>query len=282
MRINSSSWSMQTSTFTNSLKNTHEGENDPLHRMKDKLRTQEQKSKESDARYWKQYDQDHFTASRVNTPSTTNKDSAPSPLNIDAVISDVVEKNSAYFEYRISKIFEQNKAELLSGNSDQEYLNHVEELQKSIDGQDYDNARHLLKKFYRGDSDKVISKIEEIVTQTEDKLWSDIKSALGQMRQLQGLTISDQGQEKHGLSGLNLVNMAIKTAKNNSGSLSDLDFTEAIDSLNEGVVQYAGSKLKNAGQNRFSEDAESVTQAGTVFAKNYLLNEAPFPGNTQI
>ncbi|ACS78916.1 hypothetical protein [Maridesulfovibrio salexigens] len=192
----------------------------------------------------------------------------------EAAIQKVVEQNAAYLGYKISQIFEEDKSKLLSGKSEVEYNNSLDELTRAVEGQDFDNAKKILKEFYNGDSELVINKIEETLTQVEDKFWGDMRKVLGQMGQAQGLTLSDGIQEETGISGYDLVERAIENARQKTGSLKDMDFSDLIDEVREDAVDYAARTIREA-SNEASEDsaetqAKNAVQAASLYTKHTL------------
>ncbi|WP_320172949.1 hypothetical protein [Maridesulfovibrio sp.] len=220
-------------------------------------------------------DKKSFSTSATNRAPEQAHPKQALPFDPEAAIQKVVKDNAEYLDYKISQIFEEDKSKLLSGKSDAEYNKNLEELTRAVEGQDFDNAKKILKEFYNGDSDQVISKIEETLTKVEDKFWGDMKKVLGQMGQAQGLTITDGIQEEKWISGYDLVDRAIENAKQKTGSLADMDFSELIDEVRADAVDYAARKIREAG-NEASEDsakkqAQNAVQSASLYTKHTLF-----------
>ncbi|WP_421900574.1 hypothetical protein [Maridesulfovibrio sp.] len=219
-------------------------------------------------------DKKDFSTSATNRTAEQAQPKKPQPFDPEAAIQKVVKENAAYLDYKISQIFEEDKSKLLSGKSDVEYNKSLDELTRAVEGQDFDNAKKILKEFYNGDSDQVINKIEETLTQVEDKFWGDMRKVLGQMGQAQGLTLSDGMHKETGISGYDLVERAIENARQKTGSLADMDFSELIDEVREDAVDYAARTIREAG-NEASEDsaetqAKNAVQAASLYTKHNL------------
>ena len=219
-------------------------------------------------------DKKDFSTSATNRTAEQAQPKKPQPFDPEAAIQKVVKENAAYLDYKISQIFEEDKSKLLSGKSDVEYTKSLDELTRAVEGQDFDNAKKILNEFYNGDSDQVISKIEETLTQVEDKFWGDMRKVLGQMGQAQGLTISDGMQEETGISGYDLVERAIENARQKTGSLADMDFSDLIDEVREDAVDYAARTIREAGKEASEDSAETqaknAIQAASLYTKHTL------------
>ena len=219
-------------------------------------------------------DKKNFSTSATNLAPEQAQPEQKNLFDPEAAIQKVVEQNAAYLDYKISQIFEEDKSKILSGKSEVEYNNSLDELTRAVEGQDFDNAKKILKEFYNGDSDQVINKIEEILTKVEDKFWGDMRKVLGQMGQAQGLTLTDGMQEEKGISGYDLVDRAIENAKQKNGSLADMDFSDLIDEVRDDAVDYAARTIREA-SNEASEDsaetqAKNAVQAASLYTKHTL------------
>ena len=196
-----------------------------------------------------------------------------------AAIQKVVQDTAAYLDFKVGRIFEEDKSKLLSGKSDVEYQNSLDELTKAIEGQDYGNAKTILAKFYKGDSDQVISKIEDTLNQIEDKFWKDIKKVLGQMREVQGLTLAEGVADQNEISDYDIVEKAIENARQKTGSLSDTDFSSLMAEAREDSVNYAVDRLKNEDSKiQNNTNAEEAIQSASIHAKHFLLNSQSHAG----
>ncbi|WP_432735013.1 hypothetical protein [Maridesulfovibrio sp. FT414] len=270
MIISGPSW---TSTFSGfNLYSKGETSANPLTKMQERIGSLEVEGRRNEAMYWARFDKEHFSASATNRAPDKQTPSGPPPFDIDAEIDRVVSNSSEYLEYKISMIFEEDKERILSGNTGQDYKSHIDNLTKAIENEDYAAVKNTLKSFYAGDSDQIITRMKETVADVEEKFWSDIDKALGQMRQTQGLSISDGIREQNGITGLDLVDMAIKKARSKFNSLTEMDFGSIIDSAKDGAAEYAAAQMKDPGQRNTRELAERITESATVYAKHFILN----------
>ncbi|MFW5501203.1 MULTISPECIES: hypothetical protein [unclassified Maridesulfovibrio] len=219
-------------------------------------------------------DKKNFSTSATNRTPEQAQPNQSTPFDPEAAIQKVVQDTAAYLDFKIGRIFEEDKSKLLSGKSDVEYNKSLDELTRAVEGQNFDNAKKILKEFYNGDSELVINKIEETLTQVEDKFWGDMRKVLGQMGQAQGLTLSGGIQEETGISGYDLVERAIENARQKTGSLKDMDFSDLIDEVREDAVDYAARTIREA-SNEASEDsaetqAKNAVQAVSLYTKHTL------------
>ncbi|WP_319761954.1 hypothetical protein [Maridesulfovibrio sp.] len=222
-------------------------------------------------------DKKNFSTSATNRAPKQPRPQQPHRYNPEVAIQKVVQTTAAYLDFKVGQIFENDKSKLLSGKPDSEYQNSLKQLTKAIDGQDYDNAHKILEKFYKGDSDQVIAKIEKTLDKVEDKFWGDIKKVLGQMREVQGLTLSEGVADQNAISGYDIIDKAIENARHKNSSLSDTDFSSLLSNAREDSINYAVNRLKNEDKKvQNTTDAEETIQSVSVYTKHFLFNSQSY------
>ncbi len=80
------------------------------------------------------------------------------------------------------------------------------------------------------------------------------------------------GELRDDLGTFDLAMMAVEEARNEVEKFSSEELGDIVKATRNGAVAHAKGKLKNAGQNQYSESAYSVTHAATTYAKDKIFN----------
>ncbi|GKT23146.1 hypothetical protein ADUPG1_004532, partial [Aduncisulcus paluster] len=80
------------------------------------------------------------------------------------------------------------------------------------------------------------------------------------------------GELRNDLGTFDLAMMAIEESRNEVEKFSSEKLGDIVKATRNGAVAHAKGKLKNAGQNQYSESAYSVTHAATTYAKDKIFN----------
>ena len=210
-------------------------------------------------------------AEEINTSTAQLGSSKMSQDNIDFQVEKAIRDSSVFLKKGLDKIFDHGE-KLLAGRNSEEYREHIKELGNAIEGQDFKRAEQLIDKFYKGDSSKIITRVQNLAKAAEDNFWQNIEDGLGFLKD-DGLkwTMTVDGEERDDLSTFDLAKMAIENSRNEVDKFSSQDLSEQVDRTRDGAVAHAKSKLENAGQNKYTEDAASVTHAATDYAKGKIF-----------
>ncbi|TIH19300.1 hypothetical protein D0S45_03720 [Marinifilum sp. JC120] len=214
----------------------------------------------------------------TNTPTVISAADAQqenpklSQKDITFQLEKVMRKSSVFLKKGLDKIFD-NGEKLLAGRNSEEYREHINELTKAIQGQDFKQAEKLIDKFYNGDSERIITRVQNLAKAAEDNFWQTLEDDLGFLKK-DGLkwTMFVDGKMRDDLSTFDLAKMAIEKSRSEVETFSSEDLSDLVNATRDGAVAHAKGKLKNAGQNKYSEDASSVTHAATEFAKGKIFN----------
>ena len=95
--------------------------------------------------------------------------------NIAVNIAKIVDEKSNELQAGLEKIFEEGNENFLSGKSGLDYDEHIKELAAAIDGQDFKNAEKIIDKFYTGDKDKVIERVQSLANSVKDSFWNKVR-----------------------------------------------------------------------------------------------------------
>lgn len=192
--------------------------------------------------------------------------------NIEFQIERVINESSKYLHDGLGKIFDRGEA-LLAGKTSDEYNKHINELSKAIQGQDFKNAEQLIDRFYSGDTEKVINRVQSLAKSSEEKFWDNLDDSLKFLaKDGNRWEMVIDGKIRDDLTTHDIAKMAIQKSREEVDAFSSTDLSETVISAREASVTHAKGKLRNAGQNRYSENAASVTGAATDFARNMMFN----------
>ncbi|WP_415718605.1 hypothetical protein [Maridesulfovibrio sp.] len=210
-------------------------------------------------------------AEAINTSVAQLGTSKRSQEDVEFQIEKAIRDSSVFLKNGLDKIFDHGE-KLLAGRNSEEYREHITELSKAIKGQDFERAEHLIDKFYRGDSSKIITRVQNLAKAAEDNFWQNIEDGLGFLKD-DGIkwTLNVDGEDRDDLSTFDLAKMAIKKSRSEVENFSSEDLSEQVNITRDGAVAHAKGKLENAGQNKYSEDATSVTHAATDYAKGKIF-----------
>ncbi|WP_320172258.1 hypothetical protein [Maridesulfovibrio sp.] len=192
--------------------------------------------------------------------------------NLNFRIEKAINESSKYLQDGLHKIFDKNDA-LLGGKTSAEYDEHIKLLSKAIEGQDFKNAKKLIDKFFSGDSTKLVNRVQSLAKSAEDKFWNNLTESLSFLDDDGALfKLEENGKMSEDLTLLDIAKKALSTARSEVAAFSDRDMTETINSVRTGAAAHAKGKLENAGQNRYSEDAASVTHSASEYALPRMFN----------
>ncbi|WP_320007606.1 hypothetical protein [Maridesulfovibrio sp.] len=210
-------------------------------------------------------------AEAINTSVAQLGTSKRSQEDVEFQIEKAIRDSSVFLKNGLDKIFDHGE-KLLAGRNSEEYREHITELSKAIKGQDFERAEHLIDKFYRGDSSKIITRVQNLAKAAEDNFWQNIEDGLGFLKD-DGIkwTLNVDGEDRDDLSTFDLAKMAIEKSRSEVENFSSEDLSEQVNITRDGAVAHAKGKLENAGQNKYSEDATSVTHAATDYAKGKIF-----------
>lgn len=195
-----------------------------------------------------------------------------SQKNLEFQLEKAMRKSSDFLKKGLDKIFD-NGEKLLSGRNTEEYQKHIDELGKAIQGQDFKRAEELIDRFYKGDSEKIITRIHNLAEAAEDNFWKNVEGGLSFLKDDgQKWTMFVDGKERDDLSTLDLAKMAIEKSRTEVDEFASDDLSDLVNSTRTQAAAYAKGKLENAGRNKYSEDAHSVTRAATDYAKGKIFN----------
>ncbi|NDV21294.1 hypothetical protein [Desulfovibrio sp. JC022] len=214
-------------------------------------------------------------STRPEEITTSAADMPPRKISQNSIefqLERVMRKSADFLKKGLEKIFD-NGEQLLAGRNSEEYREHIDELGKAIQGQDFKRAEKLIDKFYNGDTDKIITRLQNLAKAAEDNFWDNIEDGLDFLKK-DGLkwTMYIDGKERDDLSTFDLAKMAIEKSRNEVEKFSSEDLSDLVNATRNSAAAHAKGKLKNAGQNKYSEDARSVTHAATEFAKSKIFN----------
>ncbi|ACS78913.1 hypothetical protein [Maridesulfovibrio salexigens] len=190
---------------------------------------------------------------------------------IELRIAGIVDEKSNELQSGLEKIFKEGNENVLSGKSGLEYDKHIKELTAAIEGQDYKNAERIIDKFFTGDKDKVIEQVQNLANSVKDSFWNKMRDSFKEMYVAEHRTTYDKGEDPE--SALPYVQRAIERAKKASAEydINDKNLAKRVSStISTGAEQSKGN-LKNAGRNRYSETAESVTHATAQHARDNIF-----------
>lgn len=194
------------------------------------------------------------------------------PDNLEFQIEKNINESSKFLHEGLIKIFNHG-ATLLAGRTSAEYDKHIEKLSEAIERQDYKTSEKLISKFYNGDTEKVIRRVKSLAEQAENKFWHGMDDAIGYLKKQNGeysLEIDDQKYKN--ITAFEIAKIAISRVRERNDSFSEQDFESIINPLRKNAVRHAESKLGNAGQNKYTENAESVTQAAAEYSRNKIFD----------
>lgn len=162
---------------------------------------------------------------------------------------------------------------MLAGRNTAEYQKHIDELSKAIQGQDFKTAEKLIDKFYNGDTETILNRVQNLAKAAEDNFWQTMEDSFGYLKN-DGLkwTMFVDGELRDDLGTFDLAMMAVEEARNEVEKFSSEELGDIVKATRNGAVAHAKGKLKNAGQNQYSESAYSVTHAATTYAKDKIFN----------
>lgn len=193
---------------------------------------------------------------------------------IEYFISQQVNKRSQQLQDGLEGLFKEGNEKLITSKSSDEYHNYIKELSAAIEGQDFKNAEKIIDKFYSGDKEDIINKVQSLAKSVTDGFWNGLRDQFKEMAVASSRTVYSKGEKPE--EALPYVLRAIEKAKKKSEDLAiaPKDLADRVSSSISSGIDSAKSKLENAGQNRYSEDAESVTAAtvntarGNIFGGN--------------
>ncbi|WP_432735011.1 hypothetical protein [Maridesulfovibrio sp. FT414] len=211
--------------------------------------------------------------------SSDEKITVVNPLRwkkIEYIITEEVDKSAVELQEGLEKIFRQGNENVLSGKSGEDYRQHIKELASAIDGQDYSNAERIIDRFFTGDKEKVIGSVKSLVDSVSENFWNNLRDNFKRMAVTKSRTFYRDGEKPE--EAQPYVMRAIDKAKAASADLAIApdDLADRVTSAISSGVGASKSSLWNAGQNRYSETAESVTAATAQNAKNNI-----FGGNAE-
>ena len=192
--------------------------------------------------------------------------------NLEFQIEKNINESSRFLHDGLVKIFDRG-ASLLAGRTSAEYDEHIKNLTEAIEGQDYKNAEKLIDKFFNGDTEKVLNRVKSLAEQAEKKFWHGMDDAIGYLKSMNSeydLEIDDQKYEN--ITAFEIAKIAISRVRESKENFSEQDFESILNPLRDRAVNHAKSKLGNAGQNKYDEDADSVTQAAAEFSRNKIFD----------
>lgn len=187
-------------------------------------------------------------------------------------IEKTINESSKFLHEGLVKIFDRGEA-LMAGRTSAEYDKHIKSLAEAVKGQDFKAAEKLIDKFYNGDSEKLITRVESLAKSAEEKFWQGMDDALDYLKDRNDEFDLEVDDEKFkNITMLDIAKIAISKAREEVDDFSEQDFAEIINPLRKKAVNHAKGKLSNAGQNKYSEDADSITAAAPEFARNRIFN----------
>ncbi|WP_320172951.1 hypothetical protein [Maridesulfovibrio sp.] len=214
---------------------------------------------------------------QLNTPEEITADLEKNGLrmsqnNVKFQLEKAMNQSSKFIHKELGKIFD-NGEQLLAGRNTAEYQKHIDELSKAIQGQDFKTAEKLIDKFYNGDTETIINRVQNLAKAAENNFWQTMEDSFGYLKN-DGLkwTMFVDGKLRDDLGTFDLAMMAIEEARNEVEKFSSEELGDIVKATRDGAVAYAKGKLKDAGQNQYSETAYSVTNAATTYAKGKIFN----------
>ncbi|MFW5501205.1 MULTISPECIES: hypothetical protein [unclassified Maridesulfovibrio] len=214
---------------------------------------------------------------QLNTPEEITADLEKNGLrmsqnNVKFQLEKAMNQSSKFLHNELGKIFD-NGEQLLAGRNTAEYQKHIEELSKAIQGQDFKTAEKLIDKFYNGDTETILNRVQNLAKAAEDNFWQTMEDSFGYLKN-DGIkwTMFVDGELRDDLGTFDLAMMAVEEARNEVEKFSSEELGDIVKATRNGAVAHAKGKLKNAGQNQYSESAYSVTHAATTYAKDKIFN----------
>ncbi|WP_421900568.1 hypothetical protein [Maridesulfovibrio sp.] len=191
--------------------------------------------------------------------------------NVAVEIAQIVDEKSNELQAGLEKIFEEGNENFLSGKSGLDYDEHIKELAAAIDGQDFKNAEKIIDKFFTGDKDKIIERVQSLASSVKDSFWNKVRDRFKDMYVAEHRTTYNKDEEPE--SALPYVQRAIERAKSASAEydISDKEIAKRVSSTISSGTEQSKGKLKNAGRNRYSESSESVTHATAQYARDNIF-----------
>lgn len=219
-------------------------------------------------------EEDSAKASTTRSVNGKDKVTVITPVKweeIEFSIARIVDKKSDELQEGLEKIFIEGNENFLSGKSGLEYDKHIKELAAAIEGQDFKGARKIIDKFFTGDKDEVIERVQSLANSVKDSFWNKVRDEFKDMYVAEHRTTYSKDEEPE--KALPYIQRAIERAKAASAEydISDKKLADRVTSNIATGTEHAKSKLKNAGRNRYSETAESVTHATAQFARNNIF-----------
>lgn len=206
------------------------------------------------------------------SPEDLKPPSKFSQNNVEFQVERVINESSKYLHDGLGKIFDRGEA-LLAGKSSDEYNKHIKELSKAIQGQDFKNAEQLIDRFYSGDTEKILGRVQTLAKSSEEKFWDNLDDSLSFLaKDGNRWQMMVDGEMRDDLTTHDIAKMAIQKSREEVDAFSSIDLSETIITARKDAVTHAKGKLRNAGQNSYSEDAASVTGAATDFAQKMMFN----------
>ncbi|WP_319780844.1 hypothetical protein [Maridesulfovibrio sp.] len=183
-----------------------------------------------------------------------------------------INESSRFLHDGLVKLFDRG-ASLLAGRSSVEYEEHIKKLSKAIEGQDYKNAEKYIDSFFSGDTDKLMRRVKSLAKLAEDKFWHGMDNAISYLQKSNAeynLEIDDQKFEN--ITAHQIAKIAISRVRESKEDFSEQDFESVLTPLREKAVAHAKGKFTNAGQNKYTETADSITQSAADYSRNKIFN----------
>ncbi|WP_432735012.1 hypothetical protein [Maridesulfovibrio sp. FT414] len=192
--------------------------------------------------------------------------------HLDFMVEKAINASSRYLHDGLVDIFTGGE-KLLAGKSEHEYEQHIDELSEAIKGQDYKRAEKLIDRFFGGSTDKIVSRVKSLASEAENKFWKGIDDSLKYLEANKNeYDLEFNGRLYKNISIKDIARLAVDQAKGEVDKFSEQDFSGLIGSIRKEAVANAKDNLKNAGRNRYSEDAASVTASAADFSRNLVFN----------
>ncbi|WP_319466514.1 hypothetical protein [uncultured Pseudodesulfovibrio sp.] len=174
----------------------------------------------------------------------------------------------------VSRIFDPEDLKSVTDFSDEEVDNFLQELNEVIENQDYRKAQGLVQDFFSAGSRKTREKLANVLEEADSAFWGTLDKCFDWRKKLKSEAESIMADEKVGRSLHDVLKKVRDSVEEKNPPMGSMDsFVRKVDGHFVNAVEQAGEKLKNAGRNRYSEDAQSVLSSATSYLKDNVTGE---------
>lgn len=168
----------------------------------------------------------------------------------------------------IDEIFDSKDLKSLTGHTDDEVNTFLATIDEAVANQDYTKAEKLVADFFSKGSDKLQQKLTTVLDSADQAFWDTLEAEFTRKHKLKSEAdsiVSGEAIERSLEEVLAKVREGVE--KKNVKFQDQKEFKQEVQSYYSSAVNGAKGKLKNAGQNLYTEDAQSVLLSAYSFMK---------------